>query len=195
MYVRVQAVSVDFEDEKLLSDQCDGVRPGEEDGDDEAAHWKKKKASDSEDDEPPPPYSKTDPQEEKEGPASSEPHPSPPPSPPPTHEPSAEREDRKLPTDETASASGDSSSISSLSRVTSPNRGRRTLSDLTRITPEDEARLQLIQATAAGTDSAHVESLSDSTRVNPGSQPDLGLASTLTEVSTPRSDRAKVCSY
>ncbi len=163
---------------------------GEEEGDeDESAQWKKKKALDSEDDEPPPPYSKTDPREDEEGPLSNSPQL----PPPPPLEASVGTEDRKLVTDETASASGDSSSLSSLSRVTSPSRGGRTsyLSDLTRITPEDEARLQRIQATA-GTDSSQVESLSDSTLVNSGSQQDLGQATGLSEAATPKTERAKV---
>ena len=157
----LKATSVDFEmDEKPLSDDIVRLGEGEGEEDEDSANWKKKKPSDSEDDDPPPPYSKTDPQEDKfENPAA-----------PPPQEPElpATGEDRKLATETSTGGSG-----AHLSRVTSPTRGGRTLSDLTRITPEDEARLQ--ETHGGGAESSQIDS--DSTLVNSGSQQDFSQTS------------------
>lgn len=151
---------------------------GEGEGeDDDSTHLKKKKASDSEDDEPPPPYSKTDPQEEKFE------------CPLPRSSDRTTTDERKL-TTESANASGDSSTAN-LSRVVSPTRGGRTLSDLTRITPEDEARLQ--ENREHPPELSQVESLSDSTLVNSGSQSEVGQSfSSSVEVTGNNFDQPKV---
>ena len=159
-------------DEKPLSSERTGEdgggmgEGGEEEGEgDDAA---KKKPSDSEDDEPPPPYSKTDPQEAKFDKRDD------------PHVPEADQTARKL---RAESTSPDSGSATNISHVSSPNRVGRTLSDLTRITPEDEARVHASRENLLATDLAHLESLSDTTLVNSETQSEAGQSSVSTDVS------------
>ena len=157
-----------MDDEKPFSDTIEPEQPGDaqdrggvgrEGEEEDSAHWKKKKALDSEDDEPPPPYTKIDPQEAKFDEAK------------PQEIPEQATVEKKL------APEGASPAVSPY-RITSP-RGR-TLSDLTRITPEDEARLlgsreNILESSSSSReepapDTAQMESLSESTLVNSGSQ-------------------------
>lgn len=166
-------------DEKPISDECDlerGEREGEEE--EEASHWKKKKSSDSDDDEPPPPYSKTDPQEDK---SEGEEGDGPPQSADPDQLPCTQ-EARKLATESSSTSDSESRSAASLSRVSSPTRGR-TLSDLTRITPEDVQQHD---------SESQLESLSDTTLVNSQELGTANSAPPLHEVGAQRSGQPKL---
>lgn len=90
---------------------------------------KPKKALESEDDEPPPPYSKTDPHEKKSKQGSGE-------NIPPTDPPRPPSSGANVKTD---SDRRESISPLQLSRISSPSRGL-SLSELTRVTPEDQER-------------------------------------------------------
>ena len=173
-------------DWKPLSDTIEPEQPGDvqergevgrEGEEEDSAHWKKKKALDSEDDEPPPPYTKIDPQEAKFDKAE------------PQEPPERTAVEKKL-APEGASPTASSSSAVSPYRITSP-RGR-TLSDLTRITPEDEARLlgsrENILESSSGSkgelaaDTTQLESLSESTLVNSGSQSEASQTASSTTI-------------
>ena len=152
---------------------------------------KKKKSSDSDDDdEPPPPYSKTDPQEDKfEGEGGGETSPR---SPVEPEQLPRTSEARKLVTESSSTSDSDSRSAASLSRVSSPIRGK-TLSDLTRITPEDTACLQPPDSTVEAVIESQPESLSlsDTTLVNSQELGTMNLSPPTPEVGAQRSDEPK----
>ena len=193
----MQGATLHFEDldEKPLSDTIEPEPPCEAEDRDEvgreeedSAHWKKKTALESEDDEPPPPYTKIDPQEakfDKVGGAE------------PQEPPEQAAVEKKL-APEGASPTASNSSTVSTSRITSP-RGR-TLSDLTRITPEDEARLlgsrenilESISKEEQVTDTMQLEYLSESTLVNSGSQSEASQTATTTNSAVVKLDQPKL---
>ena len=107
-----------------------------EEGDKGAKAKKKLPVLESEDDEPPPPYSKTDPQEKKSKRGSGEKIP---PGEPP--QPASGGANVKVEVTEPARKSDQRDAISpvQLSRISSPPRGL-SLSELTRVTPEDQER-------------------------------------------------------
>ena len=111
-----------------------GTREGEREG--ETKKKKQLPAVDSEDDEPPPPYSPTDPQEKKskQGPRDNIPS-----AEPPRKSSSADVKPDTL--SKTAREGDRRGSLSplQLSRISSPPRGL-SLSELTRVTPEDQER-------------------------------------------------------
>ena len=189
--------------EKPLSDEGDAEkreREREKEGEEEedASHLKKKKSSESDDDdEPPPPYSKTDPQEDKfeegrggrgEGEGETSPQ-----SPAEPEEQSRTSAARKLATESSSTSDSDSRSAASLSRVSSPIRGK-TLSDLTRITPEDTASLQPPDSTLEAVTESQPESLSlsDTTLVNSQELGTMNLSPPTPEVGAQRSDEPKL---
>ena len=184
--------------EKPLSDEGEvekGEKEREKDGEEEedASHLKKKKSSDSDDDdEPPPPYSKTDPQEDKfeggEGGGETSPR-----SPAEPEQLPRTSEARKLVTESSSTSDSDSRSAASLSRVSSPIRGK-TLSDLTRITPEDTACLQPPDSAVEAVIESQPESLSlsDTTLVNSQELGTMNLSPPTPEVGTQRSDELKL---
>lgn len=93
---------------------------------------KLKKLSESDDDEPPPPYSKTDPQEKKSKRGSGE-------NLPLTDPPRPPSSGANVKTETGISDRRESISPLQLSRISSPPRGL-SLSELTRVTPEDQER-------------------------------------------------------
>ena len=97
----------------------------------EGGKVKSKKLPESEDDEPPPPYSKTDPREKKSK-GSGE-------NLPPTDPPRPPSSGANVKTETGSSDRRESISPLQLSRISSPPRGL-SLSELTRVTPEDQER-------------------------------------------------------
>lgn len=102
-----------------------------EESEKEGGKLKLKKLPESEDDEPPPPYSKTDPREKKSKGSGENVPPSDPPRPPSSG--------ANVKTETGSSDRRESISPLQLSRISSPPRGL-SLSELTRVTPEDQER-------------------------------------------------------